>query len=147
MRPPRPALHTLLPALALVAAATAAQADIHLGVIVSTTGPGASLGMPAEQAVRLWPAELAGEKLRITLLNDNTDPTAATKNAAKLISEDKVDAIIGSTTTPNSLAMIDVVAETSTPTMSTATSSPKATMLARYQSPSATSATRRVGSW
>src|SRR5574340_1361002 len=75
--------------------ATAALADIHVGVIVSTTGPGASLGIPEEQAIRLWPGELAGEKLVLTVLNDASDTGTATKNAQRLITEDKVDVIIG----------------------------------------------------
>ena len=32
-----------------------AQADINIGVILSTTGPGASLGIPAENTIKLWP--------------------------------------------------------------------------------------------
>jgi branched-chain amino acid transport system substrate-binding protein len=44
------------------------------------------------------------------------------KNTRKLISEDKVDVIIGSTITPNSLAMIDVAAEGETPMISMAAS-------------------------
>ena len=75
--------------------AGAVQAEIHIGVILSTTGPAASLGVPAEMAIKLWPAELAGEKLRFTILNDGSDPTGASKNAARLVTEDKVDAIIG----------------------------------------------------
>jgi branched-chain amino acid transport system substrate-binding protein len=98
----------------------AAQAEIHLGVILSTTGPAASLGVPAEQAIKLWPAELAGEKLRITILNDNSDPTGASKNAAKLISEDKVDAILGASVTPPSLAVVEVAGQARVPVISLA---------------------------
>ncbi|MEO6033604.1 MAG: ABC transporter substrate-binding protein, partial [Burkholderiaceae bacterium] len=43
-------------------------------------------------------------------------------NTRRLTLEDKVDAIIGSTTTPNSLAMTDVLAESGTPTISLASS-------------------------
>jgi hypothetical protein len=46
----------LLAAFALAVAPLAALADIHIGVTLSTTGPGASLGIPAEQALKLWPA-------------------------------------------------------------------------------------------
>jgi len=124
MHPQRPTRstppHRLLLALGLVGLAAAARAEIHLGVIVSTTGSGASLGVPAEQAVRLWPAELAGEKLRITILNDNTDSTAATKNAAKLISEDKVDMLLGSSLTPPSLAVVEVAGAAKVPVISLA---------------------------
>jgi branched-chain amino acid transport system substrate-binding protein len=112
--------HRLIAAGLLAGLAAAAQAEIHLGVIVSTTGPGASLGMPAEQAIRLWPAELAGEKLRITLLNDGSDSTAATKNAARLITEDQVDAIIGSSLTPTSLPVVELAGPAKVPVISLA---------------------------
>src|SRR5574337_969201 len=97
----------LCAALGLLAA-TAAFADIRVGVIVSTTGPGASLGIPEEQALRLWPAELAGEKLVLTVLNDGSDTGTATKNAQRLITEDKVDVIIGTSVTPTSLAVVEI---------------------------------------
>ncbi|MGB7534539.1 MAG: ABC transporter substrate-binding protein, partial [Azonexus sp.] len=52
-----------------------------------------------------------------------TDTTTAVKNTRKLISENKVDVVIGSTTTPNSLAMIDVAAEGETPMIAMAAGS------------------------
>src|SRR5574337_1609111 len=100
--------------------ATAAIADIHGGVIVSTTGPGASLGIPEEQAIRLWPAELAGEKLVLTVLNDASDTGTATKNAQRLITEDKVDVIIGTSVTPTSLAVVEIAGAARVPVVSLA---------------------------
>ena len=76
--------------------AAAAHAEIHIGVTLSLTGPGASPGIPAENALKLWTGDMAGHKVRFTVLNDGTDSTTATKNAQKLISEEKVDLIIGS---------------------------------------------------
>jgi branched-chain amino acid transport system substrate-binding protein len=106
--------------LALAAAVPAAQADIHIGVTLSTTGPGASLGIPAEQALKMWPAEMAGEKVRFTILNDGTDTTTAAKNAQRLISEEKVDIIIGSSVTPTSLAVVEAAGAAQVPVMSLA---------------------------
>ena len=70
--------------------------------------------------VQLLPKEIAGQKIDYIVLDDATDPTQAVRNARKLTSEDHVDALIGSTVVPNSLAMIDVAAETSTPMISMA---------------------------
>ena len=109
-----------LAALALALAAPAALAEIHIGVILSTTGPGASLGIPAEQALKMWPAEIAGEKVRFTILNDGTDTTTATKNAQRLINEDKVDLIIGSSVTPTSLAVVETAGGAQVPVVSLA---------------------------
>jgi branched-chain amino acid transport system substrate-binding protein len=109
-----------LAALAFALAAPAALAEIHIGVTLSTTGPGASLGIPAEQALKMWPAEMAGEKVRFTILNDTTDTTVATKNTQRLISEDKVDLIIGSSVTPTSLAVVETAGAAQVPVISLA---------------------------
>ncbi|MEY2631918.1 MAG: hypothetical protein RIR00_572 [Pseudomonadota bacterium] len=104
-------------ALAALLGAVAAPvlADINVGVTLSATGPAASLGIPEKNTIALLPTSIAGQKVVYHVLDDASDTTAAVKNAKKLISENKVDLIIGSTTTPNSLAMIDVVAEGETP--------------------------------
>ena len=109
-----------LAALALALAAPVALAEIHIGVTLSTTGPGASLGIPAEQALKMWPAEIAGEKVRFTILNDTTDSTVATKNTQRLITEDKVDIIIGSSVTPTSLAVVETAGSAQVPVISLA---------------------------
>ncbi len=100
--------------------APAAQADIHVGVIVSTTGPAASLGIPEEQTIQMWPAEMAGQKVRFTILNDNSDTSTAAKSAARLISEDKVDVIIGASVTPTSLAVVETAGPAKVPVVSLA---------------------------
>jgi len=104
----------------LAAFATVALADINVGVSVSATGPAASLGIPEKNTFALLPTTIGGEKVNYIILDDATDPTAATKNIKKLITEHKVDIVIGSTTTPNSLAMIDVAVENKTPMISMA---------------------------
>lgn len=91
------------------------RADLNVGVILSTTGPGASLGIPAENTVKLWPAEIAGQKVNLTLLNDNTDPTEASKAANRLVTEQKVDVIVGPSLTPNSVAALEVAGRNQTP--------------------------------
>ena len=95
-----------------------ARADINVGVILSLTGPGASLGLPEQNAVQLWPETLAGEKLNVTLLNDATDVTQASRAASKLVAENNVDIIIGSSLTPPSLAITEVAAQHGTPVIS-----------------------------
>ncbi len=109
----------------LVAATLAAgvHADINVGVTLSATGPAASLGIPEKNTVALLPATIAGQKVNYIVLDDASDTTTAVKNTRKLIAENKVDVVIGSTTSPNSLAMIDVVAEAGTPMIAMAASS------------------------
>ncbi|KAK48489.1 branched-chain amino acid ABC transporter substrate-binding protein [Caballeronia jiangsuensis] len=95
-------------------------ADVKIGVTVSATGPAASLGIPEKNTVALLPKEIAGQKVEYIVLDDATDSTQAVKNARKLTSEDHVDALVGSTVVPNSLAMIDIASETHTPMISMA---------------------------
>ncbi len=119
----------LLKPLAIAAAAalafattTAAHADINVGVTVSATGPAASLGIPEKNTVALMPKTIAGQKVNYIVLDDASDTTAAVANTRKLIADSKVDVLLGSTTTPNSLAMIDVAAEAGVPMISMAAS-------------------------
>jgi len=116
-----PTPRTLL-ALAAALLSTAALADIHVGVTVSATGPAASLGIPEKNTIALMPKTIGGEKVNYIVLDDASDTTTAVANTRKLLTEHKVDIIIGSTTTPNSLAMIDAVAEAQTPMISMAAS-------------------------
>ena len=113
---------TILAALLSALAATA-LADINVGITLSATGPAASLGIPEKNTIDLLPKTIAGQKVNYIVLDDATDTTTAVKNTRKLISENKVDVVIGSTTTPNSLAMIDVAAEGETPMIAMAASS------------------------
>lgn len=91
-----------------------AHAELTIGVIMSLTGPGSGLGIPAKNGFALWPDTIAGEKVKLIILDDATDPTQASKNARRLIAEDKVDLIIGSAAVPPTLAIADVALETQT---------------------------------
>lgn len=114
---------TLLVAMSLAFAAGTAQAQLKVGISVSATGPAASLGIPERQTVDLMPKTIGGLSVSYVVLDDASDTTSAVKNIRKLVSEDKVDIVLGSTTSPNSLAMIDVAAETKTPMIAWAASS------------------------
>lgn len=99
-----------------------ATAQVTVGVTVSATGPAASLGIPEKNTIALLPKTLGGQTVNYVVLDDASDTTAAVTNTRKLISERKVDVIVGSSTTPASLAMIDVVAEAQTPMITLAAS-------------------------
>ncbi|ALV07883.1 ABC transporter substrate-binding protein [Roseateles depolymerans] len=99
-----------------------AQADINVGVSVSATGPAASLGIPEKNTFSLMPTSIGGQKVNYIILDDASDTTTAVANTRKLITEHKVDVVVGSTVTPNSLAMIDAVSEAQVPMISMAAS-------------------------
>jgi branched-chain amino acid transport system substrate-binding protein len=66
-------------------------------------------------AYQLLPKTLGGEPVRYIILDDASDPTNAAKNARKLVSEDKVDALMGSNGVPSALQMAQVASESKTP--------------------------------
>ncbi|MEO5699623.1 MAG: ABC transporter substrate-binding protein [Casimicrobiaceae bacterium] len=109
-------------AAGLMWATAPAVAQVKIGVTVSATGPAASLGIPERNTIPLCPKNAGNTTIEYLVLDDASDTTAAVQNTRKLISESKVDALIGSTTTPNSLAMIEVFGEAETPAISLASS-------------------------
>lgn len=105
---------------AIVAAALAlpqaALAEVKVGVSIAATGPASALGVPARNTfIELFPKEIAGEKVTVILLDDASDPGKATTNARRLVTEDKVDVLVGSSITPSSLAISGVALENGVP--------------------------------
>ena len=100
--------------------AVPAQAEITLGAVLSLTGPSAGLGIPARNTIDLLPRTLAGQPVRWVVLDDASDTTTAVRAARKLIDEERVDAILGPSNAPNSLALLDVIGEAGVPMVSLA---------------------------
>jgi len=92
--------------------------EITIGVNLSTTGPLAGIGIPFKNATLMGPSVIAGKRIRYVFLDDGSDPTAAVRNVKRLISEEKIDVLLGPTGTPLSLAVIDTVAEAKVPMIS-----------------------------
>ncbi|MFY9316277.1 MAG: ABC transporter substrate-binding protein [Burkholderiales bacterium] len=109
-----PGIRTALAVAAALAAGTAA-AEVTVGVTLGATGPGASLGIHYKNAFQLMPKTLGGQPVKYIILEDGSDATNAGKNARKLITEDKVDVVMGSNGVPSSLQIAQVAAETQTP--------------------------------
>lgn len=95
-----------------------AHAQIKVGVTVSATGPAASLGIPERNAITLAPKTIAGKSVEYIVLDDASDPTTARRNIERLTSEAHVDIVIGSSTSPASLAMVEVAGRSKTPIIS-----------------------------
>jgi len=103
-------------AFALVGSALAA--DLKVGLSVSLSGPNSSLGIPyakGMQAALAYKPEIAGHKVQLIVLDDASDPTTAGRNARKLIEEDKVDVLMGTSGVPAAIAMAQVGKELKTP--------------------------------
>jgi branched-chain amino acid transport system substrate-binding protein len=101
-------------------AAEPARADLNVGVIVSATGPAASVGVTQQRTVQLLPPTIGNEKINYILLDDASDTSTTVKNARKLISENRIDVLLGPSLTPNSIALLDMLSESGTPMISLA---------------------------
>ena len=96
-------------------AASGGMAEITVGVSIASTGPQASLGVHYRNAFELMPRTLGGEPVKYIVLDNASDATNAARNARKLVSEDKVDVLMGSNGVPATLAMAQVATESKTP--------------------------------
>lgn len=106
--------HTTVAAI-LIGMVGAATAQVKVGVITSATGPVASIGIPQKNAFSVVPSTLGGEPATYIVLDDAGDPAAAGRLAQKLISEDKVDLIIGPGSSPAAAAVSFIAAAAKTP--------------------------------
>src|SRR5574343_1324075 len=120
LRRPTMKMKNLIAASIAALAAAPTLADINVGVIASLTGPAAALGAETKKAIAMFPNAIGNEKVNFILLDDGTDPTNATKNVRKLISEDKVDVILGPNLISTAVAMADVANADKTPMVSVA---------------------------
>jgi branched-chain amino acid transport system substrate-binding protein len=105
----------LLQGCLLASFALVAQAQIKVGVVTSSTGPVALVGLPQKKSVPLLPTKVAGQTVQYISLDDGSDPTAAVSAFKKLINEDKVDAIIGPSGSPAAMGVIQFAAEAGVP--------------------------------
>lgn len=107
--------------IALGLSATALAADLKIGFVSSLSGPVSALGIPYEKGIRAAIAEspsLAGHKVELIVLDDASDPTTAGRNARKLVVEDKVDVLIGTSGVPGAMAIAAVAKELNVPLIS-----------------------------
>lgn len=107
--------------IALGLSAAAMAGDLRIGFISSLSGPVSALGIPYEKGIRAAIAEspmLAGHKVELIVLDDASDPTTAGRNARKLVVEDKVDVLIGTSGVPGAMAIAAVAKELNVPLIS-----------------------------
>ena len=98
---------------------TAAFAQIRIGLMVSATGPTSAIGIPQKNTGDILPKKIGDVAVEYISLEDGGDTTRAVQNIKKLVQENNIDALIGPSTTPNALAILDVIAEAKVPMMAT----------------------------
>src|ERR1700719_1755019 len=113
---------TLLSAASIVLAlalpgspANAQTNEITIGITLTTTGPGAALGIPERNALEFVAKEIGGVPLKVIVLDDGGAPTTATTNARRFVTESKADIIMGSSITPPTIAVSNVANEAGIP--------------------------------
>ena len=95
--------------------ALAQSSEIVIGISITTTGPAAALGIPERNALEFVAKEIGGVPLKVIVLDDGGDPTNATTNARRFVTESKADVIMGSSTTPPTIAISNVANEAGIP--------------------------------
>jgi branched-chain amino acid transport system substrate-binding protein len=114
---------TRLAPLALAALAAfvvnTAVAQVRIGLMVSATGPTSAIGIPQKNTGDLLPRKIGNLTVEYVQLDDGGDTTRAVQNAKRLLQEHNIDALIGPSTTPNALAILDLIAEARVPMMAT----------------------------
>ncbi|MFM7009426.1 MAG: ABC transporter substrate-binding protein [Betaproteobacteria bacterium] len=105
---------------ASVLALSTAQAEVTIGITLPLTGPASGIGIPMQNAFKIWPEVVGGEKIRMIVLDDATDPGKGASNARRFIAEDKVDLLIGSVATPVAASVAEVALDTKVPQLAMA---------------------------
>jgi branched-chain amino acid transport system substrate-binding protein len=114
-------LAAIVAALGALSVSTSFGADITVGFVTSLSGPGASIGIPYEKGIlasHAYAEKIGDHKIKLIRLDDASDPSAATRNARKLVEEEKVDVLMGTSGVPGTIAMMVVAVETKTPMIS-----------------------------
>jgi branched-chain amino acid transport system substrate-binding protein len=103
-----------LSALAL-AASLSAQAQVKIGVIVSATGTASAVGIPQKNAAAMLPKKIGETSIEYITFDDASDSTQSVTLAKKLLTESRIDALIGPSGSPNAMGVLQVMAEAQTP--------------------------------
>ncbi|MEJ2624253.1 MAG: ABC transporter substrate-binding protein [Pseudolabrys sp.] len=104
--------------VATLLAASAAHADITVGFITSLSGNGSSIGIPYSKgiaAAKEYKATVDGQTIKLIQLDDQSDSSIATRDAQKLVQDDKVDLLIGTASAPSTIAVSTVAAQLKVP--------------------------------
>jgi branched-chain amino acid transport system substrate-binding protein len=116
----------LFAALALAAATSFAADTIKIGSVLSVTGPAAFLGDPELKTLQLYVEKInaaggvLGRKLELVHYDDGSDAAKANSFTKRLIESDKINVLIGGTTTGATMAMAPLVERAKVPFISLA---------------------------
>ena len=107
--------------------ASAAAQDISIGVTMGTTGASAPIGISYKNAFQLVPKTIGGHPVKFIIYEDDGDANIAANNARKLITEDKVDTLMGSVSLLSTTQVAQIAYDLKTPLVAVARSSSPST--------------------
>lgn len=116
----------------------AAESVIKVGEVSSLTGGQATFGISTHNAILLAFRQInaaggvKGKKLEVIALDDQGKPEEAATTITKLITQDKVTAVIGEVASSNSMAMAPIAQQYKVPMVSPASTNPKVTQQGDY---------------
>ena len=102
-------------ALAMMLTSSTATAQVKIGVIASSTGPTAVVGIPQKNSAALLPKRIGDLTVEYLVFDDASDATQSVIIVKKLLSEHKIDAMIGPSGSPNAVGVVQFMAESGTP--------------------------------
>ncbi len=111
---------------AVLGAGLQASAQIKIGAVLSVTGPASFLGDPEKRTLEIYVDDINakggvnGQKLQLIVYDDAGNPNNARTFATRLVEEDKIDAMVGGSTTGSTLAMMPVFEDAKIPFISLA---------------------------
>jgi branched-chain amino acid transport system substrate-binding protein len=103
---------------AAIAATPVHAQEIKVGFVTSLSGKASSIGLNYEKgfnAAVAYKSEVDGHKIKVIRLDDVSDPSAATQAARKLVEQEKVDIMIGTSSAPGATAMLSIANELKVP--------------------------------
>jgi branched-chain amino acid transport system substrate-binding protein len=119
--------------------AHSAQADeIKIGVVLPLSGALSGYGQPSQKGLDLIqgiaPKLKNGDTIKLIVIDDKSDKVEAANAMQRLVSSDKVDAVIGEVTSTNTLAMTKIADDSKTPIVSSTATNDRVTRNHEYVS-------------
>ncbi|PLN87730.1 branched-chain amino acid ABC transporter substrate-binding protein, partial [Klebsiella pneumoniae] len=116
---------------ALVGASSAQAAEIKIGVVLPLSGALSGYGQPSQKGLdiiqAITPTLKNGDTIKLIVIDDKSDKVEAANAMQRLVSSDKVDAVIGEVTSSNTLAMTKIADDSKTPLVSSTATNDRVT--------------------
>ncbi|AUG99402.1 ABC transporter substrate-binding protein [Pectobacteriaceae bacterium CE70] len=121
-----------------LAVTSALAADVQIGVVLPLSGALSGYGQPSLKGAELIngmePKLKNGDTIKLVVIDDKSDKIEAANAMQRLVSSDKVDAVIGEVTSTNTMAMTKMAEDTKTPMVSPTATNDRVTRGKKYVS-------------